>query len=37
MTDFMILMCVGTFLASFAVGFGNAALGDPLRLLPRHK
>lgn len=32
MTEFEILLCVGIFIASFAVGYVNAAKGDPLGL-----
>lgn len=32
MTELEILLCVGTFITSFAVGFINAGLGDPLGL-----
>ena len=32
MTEIEILACVGTFVASFGVGYMNASLGDPLGL-----
>jgi hypothetical protein len=34
MTELEILLCVGAFLASFAIGWVNAALGNPLGLNP---
>jgi hypothetical protein len=32
MTEIEMIACVGTFVASFGVGYVNAALGDPLGL-----
>ena len=29
------MLCVGTFVASVAVGYVNAAMGNPLGLFPR--